>query len=142
MDTRDASQATGLSYDQVTYAIRKRVITPTLNFGQGKAREFSLRDLTLLKLHAILRANHYPIEAIKFTIDCLNFWKWDGEPVTLMILALNQKEGGAGKSGTYTWKAGAWVREPGLMPEYKNARGLDMERWTYLVSSTFPAVKA
>jgi DNA-binding transcriptional MerR regulator len=58
MDTEQAAQAAGLTYAQLDYAIRNGIVyaPPT---KPGRTREFTARDLALLKLYGILREDGY-----------------------------------------------------------------------------------
>ena len=63
MDGKLASAKTGLTYGQTNYLVRKGLITP-ISISQGKPREFSYRDLVMLRLAAELRADGYRLDAI------------------------------------------------------------------------------
>lgn len=72
MNTRQAAKFSGITYRQLDYWISQGVISPTGEYGQGKAREFTRRDLVLLRLIAMLRADGYRIDALKDAIGLVN----------------------------------------------------------------------
>lgn len=138
MNGPDAAKEIGITYGRLDYWIRKGVITPIDPGTRGRDRDFTPRDLELFRLAGLLRENKYPLEVIKFVIDCLNYWTWDIEkgPITVMIFALGHKKGSTGRAGAYTWDSG-WTRNDSLGTEYKSGLVFEIPDWTYLVGTTF-----
>lgn len=72
MNTRQAANFVGITYRQLDYLIAQGVIQPSLDFGQGKAREFSRRDLALTKVVALLRGDGFRIEELREATTLIN----------------------------------------------------------------------
>lgn len=78
MNTRQAAEWAGITYRTLDYWIAQGVITPAIEYGQGKAREFSQRDLVLLRLLVLLRGDGFRPDALQDTIALVNKgWKSD-----------------------------------------------------------------
>lgn len=62
----EAAKRAGLSYRQVDYWVRKRLIVPTVEAnGTGTRRQFSDEDVALLVMLASLRREGYELEALR-----------------------------------------------------------------------------
>lgn len=72
MNTREAAKWAGITYRQLDYWIAQGAITPAVEYRQGKAREFSWRDLTILKLMVMLRDDGYRIDALRDTRELID----------------------------------------------------------------------
>jgi DNA-binding transcriptional MerR regulator len=62
--TREAANIAGLEFHQARYMVQQKIIQP-VEYGQGKAREFSFRDLVKMQLAAELRKDGFRVDAIK-----------------------------------------------------------------------------
>ena len=87
MNTRQAAEYVGLTYRQVDYALSQGALTPTAEYGQGKAREFSRRDLVFVRMFNLLRADRHNIQAIKQALTLLSEkWSEGNDPSKAGIL--------------------------------------------------------
>jgi len=130
-----AAQTAGIPDDILFYWMKIGVIAPSKHGKRGRwgGHEFTARDVELLRLAVLLRKLKFPLASIKFTLDCLNVWQWDSQPITLMVLALGLKKGSKSNHGSFTWD-GAWKHNlDAAMSELRDVRVLSKESWTYLV---------
>lgn len=72
MNTREAAKWAGITYRQLDYWIAQGVITPAAEYGQGKAREFSKRDLVILRVLVMLRDDGFRIEEMREATGLIN----------------------------------------------------------------------
>lgn len=64
--SKEVCERTGLSYRQLDYWVRKRILTPSIEAnGSGTRRQFSDRDVAMLLVLASLRKSGYELEALR-----------------------------------------------------------------------------
>ena len=71
MDAKQVKEITGLTYGQLNYLI-DQVDALKRDKTQGKARDFSFRDLVLLKLASVMRADGLRLDEINDAFNGLN----------------------------------------------------------------------
>jgi len=71
MDAKQVKEITGLTYGQLNYLI-DQVDALKREKTQGKARDFSFRDLVLLKLASVMRTDGLSLPAINEVMNVLN----------------------------------------------------------------------
>lgn len=71
MDTKQVKELTGLTDDQISYLIKK-VDALKREKAQGKARDFSFRDLVYFKLASVMRTDGLSLPAIDEVISVLD----------------------------------------------------------------------
>ena len=71
MDTKQVKELTGLTDNQITYLINQ-VDVLKREKTQGKAREYSFRDLVYLKLASVMRSDGMGLPAINEVMNVLN----------------------------------------------------------------------
>jgi len=71
MDTKQVKELTGLTDNQITYLINK-VDALNREKTQGKARDFSFRDLVYFKLASVMRSDGMGLPAINEVISVLD----------------------------------------------------------------------
>jgi len=75
MDTKQVKELTGLTDNQITYLIKK-VDALKREKSQGKAREYTFRELVYLKLASLMRSDGLGLDEINQAVGTLNyFWK-------------------------------------------------------------------
>ena len=72
MDSKRVSEYLGISYNQLSYLLRK------WGASQGKARDYTCHDLTRLRLALLLKNDGYSTKAIQKAINELNK-NWNGK---------------------------------------------------------------
>ena len=72
MDTKQVKELTGLTDNQITYLIKK-VDALKREKSQGKAREYTFRELVYLKLASLMRSDGIRLDEINEAIDRLMF---------------------------------------------------------------------
>jgi len=78
MNTTKVKEITGLTDDQISYLIKK-VDALKREKTQGKARDYSFRDVVFLKLASLMRADGLPISEIdQATINIDTLWQMTG----------------------------------------------------------------
>ena len=89
MDTKQVKELTGLTDNQITYLIKK-VDALKREKTQGKAREYTFRELVYLKLASLMRSDGLRLPVINEAIESLNvYWTNDApeDAGTLLIIS-------------------------------------------------------
>lgn len=99
MNTKQVKELTGLTDDQINYLIKK-VEVLNRKKSQGKAREYSFRDLVYLKLASVMRSDGLALpvinEAISFGLN--EFWTNENPKDAGTLIRLYQEQ-----YGKYSW---------------------------------------
>lgn len=99
MNTKQVKELTGLTDDQINYLIEK-VDALKREKSQGKAREYSFRDLVYLKLASVMRSDGLALpvinEAISFGLN--EFWTNENPNDAGTLLRMYLEE-----SDQYSW---------------------------------------
>lgn len=95
MDTKQVKELTGLTDNQITYLINK-IDALKREKTQGKARDYSFRDLVYLKLASMMRSDGHRLPVINSAIEQVdNAWKNPENPqeagVITIIPRINKK---------------------------------------------------
>lgn len=105
MSGLEAAEAAQITYHKLDYWVRQGVITPTKPGTRGRDRKFTQRDVSLLQLAGLLREHKFPLDAIKFSIECLDHWKWNGiDQITAWFSASSKKRGVASPGGMFRFE--------------------------------------
>jgi len=92
MDGKTASLVTGLSYGQLNYLIRtipSLLSTPREN--DRHARNFTYREVVLLRLARVLKNDHFRIQSIKQALEVVNENWCDNDPDSASVLIYSAK---------------------------------------------------
>lgn len=73
MDTKQVKELTGLTDNQITYLIKK-VDALKREKSQGKAREYTFRELVYLKLASLMRSDGIRLDEINEAIGTLDYF--------------------------------------------------------------------
>lgn len=114
MNTAKVKEITGLTDDQITYLIKK-VDALKREKMQGKARDYSFREVVFLKLASVMRSDGMGLSAINEVMSVLNqYWINENPKDAGNLLKIYLED-----SGEYHW---TWS------PNFYDATNVNMAR--------------
>ena len=121
MNTAKVKEITGLTDDQISYLIKK-VDALKREKTQGKAREYSFRDVVFLKLASLMRSDRIGLDEINLAIKQVNeAWNNDNPQDAGVLVRLKSES----KSFSNDYFAEVWKvlsESPNAPPEMKESR--------------------